>query len=155
MLGLLKMTIHEVLKIKLDFYWTWWSSLSSKIFKLTEYGWSNSPKQGLPCNVLQRENTQMKTYFRFLVIFIIFFVILKFSNFSSQSEILSREILSFGNTKNVTKTCLKEIQNLIEDSRKVPRLKRVRVKESILLFRQGCGTTLGVQPRAILHIMIH
>ena len=24
------------------------------------------------------------------------------------------------------------------------------VKESILFFRQGCGTTLGVQPRAIL-----
>ena len=26
---------------------------------------------------------------------------------------------------------------------------RVRVKESILFFRQGCGPTLGVQPRAI------
>ena len=66
----------------------------------------------------------MKTYFRFLVIFILFFVILKFSNFSFQSEILSREILSFGVTKNVTKNCLNEIQNLIEDSRTIPRLKR-------------------------------
>ena len=66
----------------------------------------------------------MKTYFRFLIIFILFFVILKFSNFSFQSEILSREILSFGNTKNVTKTCLKEIQNLLENSRTVSRLKR-------------------------------
>ena len=27
---------------------------------------------------------------------------------------------------------------------------RVRVNESILFFRQGCGTMLGVQPRAIL-----
>ena len=27
---------------------------------------------------------------------------------------------------------------------------RVRVNESKLFFRQGCGTMLGVQPRAIL-----
>ena len=66
----------------------------------------------------------MKTYFRFLVIFILFFVILKFSSFSSQSEIFSREILSFGDVKNLTKTCLKEIESLLVKSRKVPRLKR-------------------------------
>ena len=66
----------------------------------------------------------MKTYFRFLVIFILFFVILKFSTFSSQSEIFSREILSFGDVKNLTKSCLKEIQNLLRKSRKVSRLKR-------------------------------
>ena len=66
----------------------------------------------------------MKTYFRFLVIFILFFVIFKFSTFSSQSEIFSREIVSFGDAKNLTKSCLKEIQNLLGKSRKVPRLKR-------------------------------
>ena len=66
----------------------------------------------------------MKTYFRFLVIFILFFVILKFSTFSSQSEVISREILSFGDAKNLTKSCLKEIQNLLGKSRIVSRLKR-------------------------------
>ena len=48
---------------------------------------------------------------------------LKFSTFSPQSEIFSREILSFGDAKNLTKNCVKEIQNLLEKSRKVPRLK--------------------------------
>ena len=66
----------------------------------------------------------MKTYFRFLVIFIIFFGVWKLSFLQSETEALSREILAFGDTNKLTKKCLIEIQNLIRKSRNVQRLSR-------------------------------
>ena len=66
----------------------------------------------------------MKTYFRFLVIFIIFFSIWKFLFISSESSALSREILAFGDENKLTKKCLTEIQNLIKNSQNVKKLSR-------------------------------
>ena len=86
----------------------------------------------------------MKTYLWFLVIFIFCIVIWKFEGFSSDGVALSREILSFGDTENLTKSCLKEIQNLIEKSKKVPKLKKC----------QTLSRPAGDFERALKHLSI-
>ena len=87
----------------------------------------------------------MKTYFRFLTISVIFFGSWNFLSLSSRSVTLSREILEFGNSKKLTKKCLKEIQNLISTSRKVQKLRKC----------QSFPQPTGDFDRALRHLSIN